>query len=190
MIVNGIRISEPPQLFLELATEIEHPWLVAVGDALVLNPRHPDPRSGHPFTTLEALTQALAIPGRRGRREAIRALARVRLGAESPRETLLRILLEDAGLPPAQCGYPVHDGFGHLIGWFDLVWPEFSTIAEYDGDQHRTNDVQYDRDITRFDRATEAGWRVVRVRKRGLDIAPAETVRRTTTALLAGGWTP
>ena len=59
MIVNGIRISEPPQLFLELATEIEHPWLVAVGDALVLNPRHPDPRSGHPFTTLEALTQAL-----------------------------------------------------------------------------------------------------------------------------------
>jgi very-short-patch-repair endonuclease len=56
-------------------------------------------------------------------------------------------------------------------------------IAEYDGDIHRTSTRQYERDIGRFDAAAELGWRVVRVRKRGVLVAPEDTVRRVTRAL-------
>ena len=64
------------------------------------------------------------------------------------------------------------------IGHFDLVWPAHRVIAEYDGDQHRTSTYQYDRDIRRFDRATEAGHHVIRVRTRGLDPDRAATIAR------------
>jgi very-short-patch-repair endonuclease len=72
----------------------------------------------------------------------------------------------------------VHDRDGREIGYFDLVWPEYGVIAEYDGDQHRTSTHQYDRDIRRFDRASEAGYRVIRVRSRGLGADRDETAER------------
>jgi very-short-patch-repair endonuclease len=56
-------------------------------------------------------------------------------------------------------------------------------IVEYDGDQHRTSTLQYDRDITRFDRATDAGFRVIRVRARGLFGDRAATLDRIREAL-------
>ena len=116
-----------------------------------------------------------------------RALGRVRSGVESPRETELRLLLEDAGLPRAECGYQLHDAQGQAVGWFDLAWPQWRTIAEYDGDQHRTSTRQYELDISRFDRAAEADWRVVRVRNSGL-AHPRNTIERVIRALERGGW--
>jgi very-short-patch-repair endonuclease len=72
----------------------------------------------------------------------------------------------------------VRDREGREIGYFDLVWPELRIIVEYDGDQHRTSAYQYDRDIRRFDRASEAGYRVIRVRARGLGADLDETIAR------------
>lgn len=188
VVVDGMPVSDVATMFLELATELSPEWLVAVGDFLILDPRYPDPSGRRPVATIASLAAALDRLGTRGRRAALRALARLRLGVESPMETLLRLLLVDAGLPEPRCGQQVVDRAGVPIGWFDLVWPDFRTIAEYDGDQHRTDDLQYDRDITRFDRASEAGWRVVRVRKRGVQAERAVTISRVDAALRAGGW--
>jgi len=105
-------------------------------------------------------------------------------------ETALRLLLEDAGLPRAECGYQLRDERGRSIGWFDLAWPEFRAIAEYDGDQHRSSTHQYELDIRRFDAAAEAEWRVVRVRSAGIHRRPGETADRVRRALEAGGWVP
>ncbi|MCU1440887.1 MAG: hypothetical protein JWP85_1884 [Rhodoglobus sp.] len=103
-------------------------------------------------------------------------------------ETRLRILLEDAGLPRPECGFELLDDCGRAIGWFDLAWPDFRVIAEYDGDQHRTSTRQYERDISRFDAAADADWRVIRVRGSGILVSPDTTVDRVRRALERAGW--
>jgi len=180
---GGLPVSPPALAFLECAGVLELPDLVAVGDHLVLDPHVLDPHDIRPHLGLAELRAELAARTGRGIRLAREAAELVREGVESRRETLLRLLVLAAGLPEPECGVMVHDVRGREIGWFDLVWPEFRVIAEYDGDQHRTSSYQYDRDIRRFDRATEAGYRVIRVRARGLGPDRAETIDRIRRAL-------
>lgn len=179
----GLPISPPALTFLECAGVLELADLVAVGDHLVLDPRVLDPHDLRPYVDLGDLREFLAAARGRHVRLARRAAELVRVGAESRRETLLRLLILEAGLPEPECGMLIRDEAGRDIGYFDLVWPERRVIAEYDGDQHRTSTLQYDRDIRRFDRATDAGYRVIRVRARGLSADRAETVSRLRRAL-------
>lgn len=186
----GVPTSDAATTFVELAGQLDERELTAVGDHLILDPRVLDPEDWRPHTTMRDLWAAIEREPVRGVRLARRALARVRSGVESPKETELRLLLEDAGLPRAHCGYELHDPRGRSIGWFDLAWPEFRVIAEYDGDQHRTSRHQYDRDIARFDAAADIDWRVIRVRAAALRDRRNETVDRVRRALRAAGWSP
>lgn len=186
---RGLPTSDALTAFLEAATLLDLDDLVAVGDYLVLDPRVLDPLDLRPHLTLEVLRAGAARFAGRGAKRARAASALVRPGVESPRETLLRLLLTRAGFPEPTCGYPLYDAEG-LIGWFDLAWPQFKVIAEYDGDQHRTSKLQYERDIARFDRAAAIKWNVVRVRDRGMIREPAVTVRRVAAALIGAGWAP
>lgn len=179
----GLPVSPAALAFLECAAVLESADLVAVGDHLVLDPRVLDPTDLRPYLRLDELRAELAHARGRHVRAARAAAALVREGVESRRETLLRLLVREAGLPEPACGMLVHDRDGREIGHFDLVWPERRVIAEYDGDQHRTSTYQYDRDIRRFDRAAEAGYRVIRVRARGLGADRADTVDRIRRAL-------
>ncbi len=187
---SGLPVSDAPTTFVELARLLDERYLVAVGDHLIHSPHVLDPADLRPHTSLDALHAAVERYPARGLATARRALARVRSGVESPMETALRLLLEDAGLPRAECGYQLRDERGRSIGWFDLAWPEFRAIAEYDGDQHRSSTHQYELDIRRFDAAAEAEWRVVRVRSAGIHRRPGETADRVRRALEAGGWAP
>jgi very-short-patch-repair endonuclease len=180
-------VSDAASAFLESATLLSLDELVAVGDYLVLDPHVLEPGMPRPLISLEALRSAAAASRGSGVRVARAAALLAREGVESPRETALRLLLHRAGLPEPCCGYELLRG-QRRIGWFDLAWPEFRAIAEYDGDGHRTSAYQYDRDIQRFDDAAEIGWTVVRVRKRGILVSPDDTVRRVARALQRGGW--
>jgi very-short-patch-repair endonuclease len=55
--------------------------------------------------------------------------------------------------------------------------------VEYDGEQHRTDDRQYEKDLRRLEHLRELGWTVVVVRRSGLYSRPAETVHRIAAAL-------
>jgi len=183
--VEGVSVSDPEQTFLELAGGLRLDDLIAVGDHLVHRPRYPV--RDRPFTTVEALREAAARPNARGGPAARLALEWVRPGVESPMETALRLLLVRAGLPEPVCGYELIDGDGRTVGWFDMAWPEQCVLGEYDGDQHRTSDEQYEKDIRRFDRAAELGRRVIRVRKAGMRREERdETIRRFASALGVG----
>lgn len=184
---QDLPVSDPTTAFLESASILSLDELVAVGDYLVHDPRQLDPALVRPLASLDALRAAGAAFRGRGARVARSAAALVRHGVESPMETALRLLVTRAGIPEPICGFELLDG-RRRIGWFDLAWPEFKVIAEYDGDGHRTSAYQYDRDIQRFDDAAEIEWKVVRVRKRGILVSPAETVRRVTRALHRSGW--
>ncbi len=84
-------------------------------------------------------------------------------GAESPRETWLRLLLIRAGFPPPQTQIPVYDGYGGLVAFLDMGWEHLKLAVEYEGDHHRTDRRQFNRDIRRAEAVAELGWIVVRV---------------------------
>ena len=92
-----------------------------------------------------------------------RALELVDGGAESPYETLLRLILVRAGLPSPQTQVEVLDEFGCAVARVDMAWPEFRVAVEYDGAQQWTNPKQRRRDIERLAALEALGWIVIRV---------------------------
>ena len=60
-------------------------------------------------------------------------------GAQSPKETWLRLLLIEAGFPRPQTQIPVLAPDGYPRYYLDMGWPEFMVAVEYDGEQHRTD---------------------------------------------------
>ena len=171
-------MSDPLVLFIELATMLGENDLVAIGDALVLDPAVLDPLDLRPWMTLDELRAGCLSSSASGSRRARRAAARVRQGAESRPETLLRLLLIEAGCAEPELNPELFDARGRRIGRFDLVYREARVIVEYDGEGHLNSPDQYELDISRIDRAVAADWSVVRVRKRGLFVRPDDTIRR------------
>jgi hypothetical protein len=180
-------VSDPITAFLESATVLDLDGLVAVGDHLVLDPRVLDPNEDRPYALLKELRERVNEAHGRGVVRARAAASLVRSGVESPRETALRLMLARAGFPQPECGFELTDGT-RRVGFFDLAWPEFKVIAEYDGDQHRESTSQYERDIRRFDAAADIDWRVIRVRKWGLGAGQSDTIARVDRALARAGW--
>lgn len=130
---------------------------------------------GTALQTLDALSAATRFdprdvavllaryPGRRGIRNARRALSLMDAGAQSPRETWLRLVLIDGGLPRPQTQIPVRDSSGVVVAYLDMGWEEFKVAVEYDGEQHRTDRRQYTRDLRRLELLEQRGWIVIRV---------------------------
>jgi hypothetical protein len=115
-----------------------------------------------PFSTDAVLLLAKRHPGARGVRQLRQVLPHVDPGAASPKETWLRLLLVEAGLPTPQTQIPVVDNW-RTVAVLDMGWERFKVAVEYDGDQHRTNRRQYVRDMRRLKRLEELGWIIIRV---------------------------
>ncbi|WP_068188993.1 hypothetical protein [Mycobacterium sp. UM_CSW] len=100
-------------------------------------------------------------PGARGVRRCRTALSLMDGGAQSPKETWLRLALIDAGLPRPTTQIHVTDG--NLVAYLDMGWDGPMVALEYDGDQHRTDRRQYVRDIRRAEMIHRLGWEVIKV---------------------------
>lgn len=137
--------------------------------------------------TEDVLLLAKRYQGARGLKALRTALPLVDRGAASPQETRLRLLFIDAGLPRPTTQIPICDDRGRLIRMADLGWEDFMVIAEYDGDQHRTDRAQYVKDQRVMALLAEMHWHAIRVIKE--DRADA-VVARARDALIARGWRP
>jgi len=84
-------------------------------------------------------------------------------GAQSPKETWLRLLLMNAGHPRPRTQIPVVDESGRVFAYLDMGWEDVMIAVEYDGDQHRTDRVQYAWDVIRLRRLQDLGWLHVKV---------------------------
>ncbi|OBA58572.1 hypothetical protein A5647_01435 [Mycobacterium sp. 1100029.7] len=122
---------------------------------------------------------AQRYPGRRGITRARRALTLFDAGAQSPKETWLRLLLVEAGLPRPQTQIAVNDEFGRAIAYLDMGWEDLKVAVEYDGDHHRSDRSQFGWDIRRLERLQHRGWIVIRV---VAGDRPAEIIRRVRAA--------
>jgi very-short-patch-repair endonuclease len=115
-------------------------------------------------------------PGARGIRRLRDALDLADGGAESPKETELRLLLVRDGLPRPVTQIRV--GRRRI----DMGWPEWKVGVEYDGEQHWTNPDDYADDIERLEYLAAQGWIIVRVSSRQLRYDRAGILRRVRSA--------
>ena len=182
-------IADPASIFLQVSATLTVPDATAVGDALILAPVFPEPWDERPWVSIEVLRERVGRFHGRGKRTAAAALELIRQGAESRTETLLRLSIVRAGLPEPDVNVTVtHQG--RFVGRGDLVYRRFRLVIEYDGDHHRTDTRQFDKDLGRLDDFAAAGWRVVRVSARSLFGEPERTIERIERALRAAGWQP
>ncbi|MDX1872157.1 hypothetical protein SBI67_08500 [Mycolicibacterium sp. 120266] len=104
--------------------------------------------------------------GARGMRQLMDALDLTDAGAESPRETWLRLMVVRAGYPRPSTQIPVRSVDGRRRYYLDMGWEDIKLALEYDGDHHRQDPVQFARDIARSEDLDELHWRRIRVVKR------------------------
>jgi len=102
----------------------------------------------------------------RGLRQLEKALDLVDAGAESPRETALRLLLIGAGYPRPQTQIPVLSPDGNRQYYLDMGWEELMLAVEYDGDHHRVDRTGFAYEIERAEDISAVGYLVVRVAAR------------------------
>ncbi|WNG86429.1 hypothetical protein C6A87_021675 [Mycobacterium sp. ITM-2016-00317] len=103
--------------------------------------------------------------GKRGMRQLVEALGLHDPGAQSPRETWLRLLLIRAGFPRPSTQIPVTSADGRRRYYLDMGWEDLKLAVEYDGDQHRVDPVQFAHDIQRAEDLDEIEWTRIRVVK-------------------------
>lgn len=184
---HALPVADPVSVWLQLAPLMGLDDLVAVGDHLVLTPRREEPGERRPYTSRAELESRVRRFRGRGKRNALEALELVRDGAESPRETRLRLRLVRDGLPEPELNIEIEDERGLRIGFGDLVYPSYKVLVEYEGEQHRTNDTQFYRDIERHERLARAQWLLIRESKKTPLTGSLSTSARTRHALRSRG---
>jgi hypothetical protein len=152
--LHGMAVTTPARTAFDLARRGRIGVAVERLDALARATR---------FKPADVLAVADDHPHVRGRRRVAVVLDLVDEGAQSPKETWLRLLLIDAGFPPPQTQIPVLSPAGYPRYYLDMGWPDDMVAVEYDGEQHRTDRVHYRSDVARSEYIERLGWRRVRV---------------------------
>ena len=171
VLIAGMPVTSPARTALDLGCWYPTMTAVAGMDALA---RAVDVKAGD----LELL--ARSYPGRRGVARAREAIKLFDAGAQSPKESWLRVVLIQAGLPRPQTQIPVLDEFGCAFAYLDMGWEDVKVAVEYDGEQHRNDRRQYTWDVRRLESLERLGWIDIRVLA---GARPTEIVGRVRAAL-------
>ncbi|MBD3940708.1 DUF559 domain-containing protein [Microbacterium sp. NEAU-LLC] len=178
----GVRVTDPATTWAMLAGVLTNLYdVVAIADAVVRTPRIPGPRGRverPPWGSVADLTAAVQAGRRVGADRLREALPLVRAGATSRPETWTRLVLRDAGLPEPELDVDIYDTKGEFVGCVDLVYRGARIAIEYEGDQHRTDRAQWQRDLEKHERLADLGWRVVRVPSEQVFVSPEILVAR------------
>lgn len=183
VLVNGIRIPSPPDVWCQLAAVLSLPDLVAAGDFLISGQRIEKGGGAReePIVAPDQLASAVARHNRTaGTALRKRALPLLRSPVDSPQESKLRLMIVRAGFPEpmVNCEVPVIGRVLHA----DLGYPDLKIAIEYEGAQHFEDPDRVRHDADRRERMYEVGWRVLRVMAKDMD-DPAEFLRRLATAM-------
>ena len=175
--VREVRITEHVRTLLDVASSAPLPIALPIIDAAA----HMEPR------LLDQL--ALEADRRGGQRGIARAQRAIHLAsslAESPLETLLRLLIALAGLPAHEVQLPVRAGGKTYFA--DLGYREQRLVLEADGRDHHSERRKVAADMVRHNAMVGAGWRVLRFTWAQVVYQPDLVIGAIRQALY-GGWT-
>jgi hypothetical protein len=158
IVIDGVRVTSAVCTFVDLAAVLDEANLIVLGDAIL--------RKGYAsIADLEAAIRA--ADGRRGVVRARRALLRLDGRSASAPESLVRVRIEDAGLPRPTLNVDVYDFSGGWIACPDMLYKEAKVAVEYEG-EHHLEKRQFRLDLARDQQMTLAGFIVVRAGPRDL----------------------
>ena len=153
---RGVRIVSSRDAWIQCGTLLDLEAMVVMADSMCF---------GSPGRLAQLQAAVKAHSGRAGADFLRRAVAAVRCGSASPRETQFRLLLGQAGLPEPRLNVDIHDGSGGWLARPDFVWADRHTglrlAVEYDGNHHRTQQRQWSRDNPRDLALREEGWTLI-----------------------------
>ncbi|WP_066287209.1 hypothetical protein [Arthrobacter sp. B6] len=188
--VDGIPVTTPERTWLDMAETLTVDELVAMGDSCVRVPRAGIEGRDMPLCSLADLQRMIdRHKGKRGLRRAKEAIKLIRVGSDSPQETLLRLAIVRAGLPEPELNVPIigDDGLRHHEP--DLSYRKYRIGIEYEGELHG-EEGQIVRDITRSENYEAVGWVEVRISKRHMLNETKPAVAKVRAALVQAGWRP
>ena len=161
MLSAGLRVLSPEATWGLLAPGLRIDELTEVAESLI--------RHGHATeASLEEFLTSQRFPGKAKCRA---SLALVVTGSDSPKETQLRLCLYSYGLDRFEVNYRVPDILSDQGGdiTLDLADCELKIGIEYAGDQHRTEQRQWRRDLQKHRLLESMGWMILQVTQ--LDLA-------------------
>lgn len=177
--VRGMHVTTPVQTFLDLGRELGLVDLVVLGDSFVKAE----------LATPRELVEAAATFRGAGRRLLRRAAGLVRADVDSPMESQVRMLMVLGGLPEPTVNFKIKWPNGATRFRFDLSYPDFYLVIEYDGRQHAESNEQWDSDVDRREWMDAQHWRIVIIRSKDIYNTPGNTLQRIIDAMRDKGMT-
>lgn len=174
--IHGLPVTSPERTLVDLAERLTLPRLVAVGDDFLRR---------RLCTRAEIRGAISQNAGQRGLRTARRALDLLDPRAESPRESITRTIIIEAGLPAPTPQVEIYDSGGRFIARGDLVYEDLKIVIEYDGYHHLTLEGQR-RDARRRGELGLADWLIVTVVPADIHW-PQQLIAKVSRALAARG---
>ncbi|WP_094293056.1 type IV toxin-antitoxin system AbiEi family antitoxin [Mycobacterium neumannii] len=174
--IGELAVTTPARTTLDLARHLNRDLAVRHLDALAA-------ATGVKVDDVAPLVERYR--GWRGMKRARIALDLMDGGAQSPKETWLRLLVLDAGYPRPRTQIRVCDGAAEAF--LDMGWDEPMIALDYDGEQHQTDRPRFVHDIGRNAMVENQGWldiHVVKEHSRGF------TLHRLREAAERRGWSP
>lgn len=174
--VRGNAVTTVARTAFDLGRRLPRNAAIAHLDALM---------NAAPFSIEDVMMLSKVHRGSRGLVALRTTLPHVDGGAESPRETWLRMLFVDAALPRPRTQFVVYTADGRYIKRLDMVWENYKVGAEYDGEQHLSDRNVYARDVWVGRELQRVQWHLIRAVK---EDRGDEIVAHARAALLARGW--
>jgi hypothetical protein len=161
---RGTPLTSPVRTAFDLARSLERAPALAAVDAML----------HRKIASLTGLRRyASDRRGWRGVSQARELIDLAEPDAESPKESILRLILIDGGLPRPRANVTLRTGRGEFIARPDLLYDDGRLVIEYDGDNHRDRLAQDDH---RQNRLQRAGYGILRYTRVDLDQRPGEIV--------------
>ena len=149
--LDGLSVTTPERTAFDIGRRGRRDDAVARLDAL---------GNATGFKADHVLTLAQRHPHTRGLGQLRTALDLFDPGAQSPKETWLRLMLIDEGFPRSQSQIMVPGPDGYPLYYLDMGLEDIMLAVEYDGVQHAD---QIGHDIVRHEYIAGKGWTTIRV---------------------------
>jgi hypothetical protein len=152
VVVDGVAVTTPERTAFDIGRHGSIMSAVARLDALA---------NATGFKIEDVAQLATRHRGARGLRHLESVLELVDAGAQSPKESQVRLWLIEAGFPRPQTQIPVFGPNGVPFAFLDMGWEGWMLGVEYEGEHHFNNRFQIASDVRRLEKVQRL-WRVVR----------------------------